>query len=161
MLARAGMDQGLKVSWFPLYTPEVRGGSATCTVVLTDGRVGSPMSEHPGTMILMDPISARTFASQVAPGGLLVLNSSLVAEVPGSDGCQQIRVPANDIATEIGNPRAVNMVMIGAWAGRTGILSVQAIADGLRSMLPERHHKHMPANVAALERGAAIGAQSA
>ena len=160
MMARAGMDAGLNVSWFPIYSPEVRGGSTTCTVVITDGRVASPVCEHPGTMILMDPVAAEAFAPRVAEGGLLVLNSSMIERSVGRKDCQTLCVPANDIAVEIGNERTVNMVMIGAWAGRTSVLSIEGIAEALKHMLPERHHKHMPANIAALERGAKIGADT-
>lgn len=160
MMARAAMDAGLNVSWFPMYSPEVRGGSTTCTVVLTDGRVASPVCERPGTMILMDPVAARTFAGRVAEGGLLVLNSSMIERSAGREDCETLWVPANDIAAEIGNERTVNMVIIGAWAGRTSALSVEGIAEALKHMLPERHHKHMPANIAALQRGAEIGAGS-
>ncbi len=111
-------------------------------------------------MILMDPVAANTFAPQVAEGGLLVLNSSMIEQPPGHEDCETLWVPANDIAVEIGNERTVNMVMIGAWAGRTSALSIEGIAEALQHMLPERHHKHMPANIAALERGAEIGAES-
>jgi len=158
MIARAGMDMGLNVSWFPIYSPEVRGGFATCTTVLTDGRVGSPLSERPPTMIMMDPISMRHFAERCADGGLMILNSSLIEPEMVPDGVQMLWVPANDIAREIGNERAVNMVMIGAWAARTGVFTVAQIAESLRKMLPERHHKYMPTNEAALQRGAELGA---
>ncbi|MCD6360214.1 MAG: 2-oxoacid:acceptor oxidoreductase family protein [Armatimonadetes bacterium] len=154
MLARAGMDRGLNVSWFPIYSPEVRGGYTTCTVVITDGRVGSPLAEHPGSMIIMDPSALRLFGDRAPEGGLVVLNSSLIEEDAVRDDVRKIWVPANDIAADIGNDRVVNMTMIGAWAAATGILSIEDITASLKRMLPERHHKHMPANEAALRRGA-------
>jgi len=159
LLARAGMDQGLNVSWYPMYTPEVRGGSTTCTVVLTDSRVGSPISGTPSAMILMQS-TAASFAAQAAEGGLLVLNSSLIEQPLGRDDCEILMVPANEIAAELGNERTVNMIMIGAYVGKTGSLTVEALADSLREMLPERHHKHMPANIEALERGVEVAAGS-
>ena len=150
LIARAAMDAGLNVSWFPIYSPEVRGGSSTCTIVIADGRVGSPTSERPNSMVLMDSTSAERFAGEIADGGLLI------REVPRCEGCRLIEVPANEIAAEIGNERTVNMSLIGAWAAGTGVLTVEDVARSLRAMLPERHHVHMPANEAALQRGAEI-----
>ncbi len=156
LIARAGMDIGLNVSWFPIYSPEVRGGYSTCTIVLTDGRVGSPTSEHPTSMILMDPTAVENFAAPLVRGGLMVVNSSLVPERPEGD-FRVLMVPANDIAAEIGNERTVNMALIGAWAAGTGLMDVEDVAGSLRAMLPERHHRHMPDNENALKRGAEIG----
>jgi 2-oxoglutarate ferredoxin oxidoreductase subunit gamma len=156
LIGRAGMNLGLSVSWVPIYSPEVRGGSSTCTIVLTDGRVGSPTSERPTSMVLMDPKSVATFIGRVIEGGLVVINSSLVREAPPCDGCRVLMVPANDIAAEIGNARTVNMALLGAWAAGTDVMSVADVARALREMLPERHHVHMPDNEAALERGAEI-----
>lgn len=160
LLARAGMNHGRKVSWYPMYSPEVRGGSTTCTVVFADGRVGSPISGRPSSMLLMDAIAFETFAGRVAVGGLLVLNSSMIEQPVARDDCEVVMVPAGEIAVELGNERTVNMIMIGAYVAKTGILTVEAVAEALREMLPERHHKHMPANIAALERGAEIGSGS-
>lgn len=156
LIARAGMDRDLTVSWFPVYSPEVRGGSSTCTIVLTDGRIGSPTSERPTSMVLMDPLSVQNFADLLIEGGLMVINSSLVRETPDCGDCRLIEVPANQIAAEIGNDRTVNMALIGAWAAGTEVLTVADVAQSLREMLPERHHVHMPDNEAALERGAEL-----
>lgn len=156
LIARAGMDRGLTVSWVPIYSPEVRGGSSTCTIILTDGRVGSPTTEHPTSMVLMDPTAAQHFPPMIAPGGLMVVNSSLISEIPDGPERRLIEVPANDIAIEIGNDRTVNMALIGAWAAGTEVVSLEEIARSLREMLPERHHVHMPDNERALEMGAEI-----
>ena len=160
LIARAGMGRDLHVSWVPIYSPEVRGGSSTCTIVLTDGRVGSPIYEQPTSMVLMDPIAVNTFLHRVAPGGLVVVNSSLLRETPECADCRLLEVPANAIAAEIGNDRTVNMALIGAWAAGTEILSVGDVARALREMLPERHHVHMPDNETALERGAQIAREA-
>ncbi|MFW5866224.1 MAG: 2-oxoacid:acceptor oxidoreductase family protein [Armatimonadota bacterium] len=159
LIGRAGMDIGLGVSWFPIYSPEVRGGSSTCTIVLTDGRIGSPTSERPTSMVLMDPSAVKRFIGDVAEGGVVVVNSSLLKQPPQIEHCRLIEVPANEIAAEIGNDRTVNMALIGAWAAGTELFSVEDIARSLREMLPERHHVHMPDNEAALERGAEIARQ--
>jgi len=123
-------------------------------VVISDGRVGSPLAEHPGSMIIMDPTAMCLFGGRAPAGGLMVLNSSLIEPEAAREDVRTIWVPANEIAVEIGNDRIVNMVMIGAWAAATGVLSVEDLTASLKRMLPERHHKHMPANEAALRRGA-------
>jgi 2-oxoglutarate ferredoxin oxidoreductase subunit gamma len=156
LIARAGMDVGLDVSWFPIYSPEVRGGSSTCTIIITDGRIGSPTSEQPTSMVLMDPSAVRSFADRLVEGGVMVVNSSLMREMPDCDGRRLVEVPANEIAAELENDRTVNMALIGAWAAATDIVGVDDVAASLREMLPERHHVHMPDNEAALERGAEI-----
>ncbi len=156
LIGRAGMDAGLHVSWYPVYSPEVRGGSSTCTIILTDGRVGSPTSEQPTSMILMDPTAAESFADEIAEDGVMVINSSLIKQRPDCNSCRLVQVPANDIAGEIGNERTINMALLGAWAAATELLTVDDVAEALREMLPERHHVHMPDNEAALERGAQI-----
>jgi 2-oxoglutarate ferredoxin oxidoreductase subunit gamma len=107
-------------------------------------------------MVLMDSASAQSFSGNLAEGGLLVLNSSLISKTPDCDGCRLIGVPANEIAADIGNDRTVNMALIGAWAAGTEVLTVAGVAESLREMLPERHHVHMPDNEAALERGAQL-----
>ena len=156
LVGRAVMDVGLSVSWVPIYSPEVRGGSSTCTIVITDGPVGSPLSEHPSSMVLMESGAAEQFAPKLVRGGLLVVNSSLIRDLPIAPDRRLIEVPANEIAAEIGNDRTVNMALIGAWAAGTEVVSVADVARSLRQMLPERHHVHMPDNETALERGAEI-----
>ena len=154
MVARAAMDKGLSLSWFPIYSPEVRGGYTTCTVIISDGRVGSPLSEHPGSMIIMDPVALRLFGDRAPAGGLMVLNSSLIEEGMARPDVRTLWVPANEIAAEVGSDRTVNMAMIGAWAAATGVLTIEEIAASLLRMLPERHHRFMPVNEEALRRGA-------
>ncbi|MFW6438189.1 MAG: 2-oxoacid:acceptor oxidoreductase family protein [Armatimonadota bacterium] len=156
LIARAGMDADLNVSWFPIYSPEVRGGSSTCTIIFTDGRVGSPASEQPTSMVLMDPLAVDRFIDDLTDSGVVVVNSSLLREPLQAGNWRLIEVPANEIAAEIGNDRTVNMALIGAWAAATELFSVEDIARSLREMLPERHHVHMPDNEAALQRGAEI-----
>jgi 2-oxoglutarate ferredoxin oxidoreductase subunit gamma len=159
LIGRAGMNVGLGISWFPIYSPEVRGGSSTCTIILTDGRIGSPTSEAPTSMVLMDPSAVSSFIGEVKEGGVVVINSSLMQTTVECDGCRLIEVPANAVAAEIGNDRTINMALIGAWAAATDLFSVEEIARALREMLPERHHVHMPDNEAALQRGAEIACE--
>ena len=154
VLAEGAMAAGLEVSWFPLYSPEVRGGRATCTVVVADGEVGSPVAGHPAAMILMDKIAVDKHLDNLKPEGLAVVNSSLAGEQFDRDDVRIITIPANDIAVKVGSERAVNMVLLGAYVGSTELVTLAVIEEALRQVIPERHHSFIPVNVAALQQGA-------
>jgi 2-oxoglutarate ferredoxin oxidoreductase subunit gamma len=152
LLAQAASEDGLQLSYFPVYSPEVRGGATTCTIVISDGVVGSPVSGWPGAMILMDQFSVDENAGRLKAGGLAVVNSSLVHRFPRDD-VEVISIPALDQAAEIGNERIANMVMLGAYVGATQVVSLAALEKALMKVLPERHHKYLPLNIKALEAG--------
>lgn len=154
VLTQAAMSAGLEVSWFPLYSPEVRGGRATCTVVVADGEVGSPVAGQPAAMILMDRIATDNHLGRTKSGGLVVVNSSLAGEEFNRDDIRIIAIPANDIATELGSERAVNMVLLGGYVETSELVTLQIIEQALREVIPERHHSFLPVNMTALQRGA-------
>lgn len=154
ILAQAAMSAGLEVSWVPLYSPEVRGGRATCTVVVADGEVGSPVVGHPAVMILMDRIAVENHLGKIRPEGLAIVNSSLTGEEFDRDDVRIIAIPANDVATEVGSERTVNMVLLGAYVASAELVTLADIEQALREVIPERHHSFIPINVAALQRGA-------
>ena len=154
ILAQAAVSAGLEVSWFPLYSPEVRGGRATCTVVVADGEVGSPVVGHPAVMILMDRIAVENHLGKIRPEGLAIVNSSLAGEEFDRDDVRITAIPANDIATEVGSERTVNMVLLGAYVASAELVTLADIEQALREVIPERHHSFIPINVAALQRGA-------
>lgn len=158
LLTQAADIDGRQVSYFPVYSPEVRGGATTCTVVISDGAVGSPISGRPAAMLLMDQVSVDANLVNLREGGLVVANSSLVSEI-GRDDVAAVLIPANEIAVEIGNERVSNMVMLGAYVGATGAVGLEALEQALRKVLPERHHRYLPMNVQALEAGAKLAAQ--
>ena len=153
-LAQAAMMVGLEVSCLPLYSPEVRGGRATCTVVIANDQVGSPVVGHPAMMILMDKIAVDKHLDKLRPDGLVVVNSSLAGEQFDRDDITTITIPANDIAIDVGSERAVNMVLLGGYTAMTELVSLADIEQALREVIPERHHVLMPVNIAALHRGA-------
>ena len=154
ILAQAAMSAGLAVSWFPIYSPEVRGGRATCTVVVADSEVGSPVVGQPAAMILMDKIAVEKHLDNLKTQGLVVVNSSLAGEEFERDDIRIITIPANDIAVEVGSEKAVNMVLLGGYVTRTELVTLASIEEALRQVIPERHHSFIPVNVAALQRGA-------
>ncbi len=119
MLAYAGMHEGKEVSWLPSYGPEMRGGTANCTVVISDRPVGSPVIRSPRAVLAMNLPSLDKFEPDVRPGGLLLINTSLIARKSTRDDVTIIDVPANEIANELGNPRGANMVALGAYLGAT------------------------------------------
>ena len=153
VLAQAAMDAGLEVSWFPLYSPEVRGGSATCTVVVADDEVGSPVAGQPA-MILMDRTAVDDHLDRAKPGVLVVVNSSLAGEEFSRDDVRIVAVPANDIAAELGSQRSVNMVLLGGYVGTSELVTLEMIQAALREVIPERHHSTIPVNLTALQSGA-------
>lgn len=155
LLTYAADEDGLQVSSFPVYSPEVRGGSTTATIVISDGAVGSPICGSPAAILIMDQTSMDANIARLKSGGLLLYNSSLVNTI-SRDDVQKIAIPATDKAVAIGNERITNMVMLGAYVGLTQAVSLSALESALRKVLPERHHKYLPMNMQALEAGAEL-----
>ena len=156
LLAYAAMLEGRNVSYFPAYGVEKRGGAATCTVVISDEEVGSPVIGRPGTAILLNQISLDKYFDRIRPGGLCIVNTSLVEMGDRQrDDLDLLPVPVTEIALDVGDNRLVNMVAAGAWAGRTGKVSLDSIGRALEQVLPARNHRFIPLNMQAMERGAA------
>jgi len=109
MLAYAGMHEGKQVSWLPSYGPEMRGGTCNCTVVVSDKPVGSPVIRSPRAVLAMNLPSLEKFEADIRPGGLLLINSSLIDRGSKRDDLTVIKVPANQLAADLGNPRGANM----------------------------------------------------
>jgi len=156
VLAFAAMDAGHDVTWMPSYGPEMRGGTANCTVVIADEEIGSPTIKHPKAAVVMNLPSLDKFEQLVAPGGILIVNSSLVNRNPTRTDIDWLMIPAQEIAETIGPRRLLNMVMLGALLDRLHVLSLDEIKVALGAHLPERHKKLLPSNIAALDKGAAF-----
>ncbi len=156
VLAYAAMDNGYYVTWIPSYGPEMRGGTAHCTVIISDEEIGSPLVRNPAAAIVMNMPSLDKYESLVAPGGVLIVNSSLMTRQATRADIRAFEVPANTIAEEMGNARLANIILTGALLAATGVLPLEAIDQALSQHLPERHRKLLPANFKALRRGAAL-----
>ncbi len=156
LLAYAAMDSGLHVTWIPSYGPEMRGGKARCTVVVSDEEIGSPLVRRPSAAIVLNIPSMEAFEPAVKPGGVLVVNSSLIPQKSERDDIRVIYVPASDIATELGNVRLANVICLAALVKATEIVSLDAIKQALEDHLPERHRKLLSLNFEAMDRGAAL-----
>ncbi len=155
LLSYAAIIEGKNVSFFPSYGVEKRGGAAMCTVVIADGDVGSPIVGTPSVAIILNQASLDKFGAKVKPGGICIINSSLVDTVAlQRDDVEIIAIPMNDIAMGLGDARMVNMVAIGAYVAKSGVVSLASLEEGLKEVLPERNHKFIPANIRAIAAGA-------
>ncbi len=154
LIAYAAMDSGMHVTWIPSYGPEMRGGTANCTVIVSDTEIGSPNVRHPRALIAFNPPSLEKYQHQVVSGGLLVVNASLIQKKPDREDLTTLMVPANQIAEEIGNPRMTNMVLVGAMLSQLPVLPLSALEKALENHLPERHRRFMQMNIKALYQGA-------
>jgi 2-oxoglutarate ferredoxin oxidoreductase subunit gamma len=160
MLAYAGMHEGKEVSWLPSYGPEMRGGTANCTVVISDRPVGSPVIRSPRAVVAMNLPSLDKFEPNVRPGGLLLINSSLINRKTTRDDVTVIEVPANEIANELGNRRGANMVALGAYLGATDAVSLDGVIEVVRETFAAKPGV-IDVNITALRRGHEIGAAHA
>ncbi|HEY5669410.1 MAG TPA: 2-oxoacid:acceptor oxidoreductase family protein [Anaerolineales bacterium] len=154
VLAYAAMDNGKEVTWIPSYGPEMRGGTANCTVIIADEEIGSPLVLNPKAAIVLNLPSLDKYESLILPGGVLVANASLINRGPSRSDIKSVFIPANEIAESIGNKRLTNMIALGALLGAMPILSLDAIDQALKDHLPDRHRKMLPENFKALRQGA-------
>jgi 2-oxoglutarate ferredoxin oxidoreductase subunit gamma len=153
VLAYAAMDNNLEVTWIPSYGPEMRGGTANCTVVIADQEIGSPMVLNPKAAIVLNLPSIDKYEPLVVPGGVLVANASLINRGPRRMDTEAVFIPANVIAESLGDKRLTNMVALGALLERLPVLPIKAIEKALEDHLPERHRHLLPINFEALESG--------
>jgi 2-oxoglutarate ferredoxin oxidoreductase subunit gamma len=156
LMAYAGMQAGHEVTWMPSYGPEMRGGTCNCTVVLSDKQIGSPLSKNPNVLIVLNLPSLDKFEDSVQPGGIIVVNTSLINRLPRRTDVTVVPVPANEIARELGNAKAANMVALGAFIGASGIADLENVKAVLAETFATRP-KLVPLNQEALRRGYEIG----
>jgi 2-oxoglutarate ferredoxin oxidoreductase subunit gamma len=153
VLAVAAMDAGKEVTWIPSYGPEMRGGTANCTVVIADEEIGSPLVEHPPLAVALNLPSFDKYEELLQPGGTLVVNQSMVDRGPKRTDIKVLLVPCNQIAEEIGSRKLVNMVAIGALVSALPELGLDALEKALTDHLPARHKAMLDQNHEALCRG--------
>jgi len=153
VLAYAAMDEGKQVTWIPSYGPEMRGGTANCTVVVSDEEIGSPTVKHPKAVLALNLPSLDKYEDMIAPGGCIVVNESMVNRKPTRTDIRVVMLPANEIAREIGNERATNMVMLGALLANMDILPIEALEKALKNHTAQRLQKFVEMNIQALRRG--------
>jgi len=156
LLAYAGMIEGKKVAWMPSYGPEMRGGTANCTVIISSNEIGSPIVSHPKILIAMNQPSLDKFEANVSDDGLIILNNSLIEREIKRNDVKVIKIPADDIAHKLGNSRAANMVILGAYVEQSGIVKMETIFKALEKALAGRNKKLLELNKEALKQGAEL-----
>ena len=158
LLAYTGMDQGKHVTWIPSYGPEMRGGTAHCTVIISDEPIGSPIVRQPSVAIVMNLPSHVKYSELVLPGGLLVVNSSLVTEQSSRSDIREVRIASSDIAGAIGDVRMSNVVLLGALLRSSAIVPMDAMIASMDAHVSGRARRLLEQNKVALQRGFDAGA---
>lgn len=152
VLAHAAMNEGLEVAWVPSYGPEMRGGTAYCTVVISDNPIGSPVIKCPMHLIAMNLPSLEKFAPEVRSSGIIIINSSLIPIEADRDDCDIIKVPAVDIAKDLGSAKAANIVALAAFVARSKVVSLEALKACVEEEFSKKP-KLIPLNIKAIDAG--------
>ena len=155
LLAYAAMESNKEVTWIPSYGPEMRGGTAHCTVVIGDEPVGAPLVRNPDCVLAMNLPSVDKYEPLVKPGGHLIYDSTLVRRSLQRTDLHSVAVPAHDIALHCGSHQLVNLAMLGALLTLCPLLELAAVEQALRMHLPARHADLLRPNIVALHAGAA------
>ena len=156
LLAYGALAEGRHVTWIPSYGPEMRGGTANCTVVISDEEIGSPLTRHPSAVLVLNPPSFDRFEPAVKKDGVLIVNTSLVPTQSARTDIRVVYAPANEIAGELGAAQMANVVMVGALVAATGMLKFETLDQVLDEHVSARHRDKIAANKEALRRGAAL-----
>ncbi len=155
LLAAAAMMEGKHTTWVPSYGPEMRGGTANCSVMLSDEEIDSPIITHPTSLIVMNRPSLEKFEDKVVPGGSIFVNSSMIDVKVSRTDVNAYYVPCNELAAELGNNKVANMIMLGAYIGKSHCVGVETVLDALLEKLGQKKAKLIPLNREALLRGEA------
>src|SRR5512143_165624 len=153
VVAYAAMDAGKEVTWIPSYGPEMRGGTANCTVVIADEEIGSPMVEHPPLAIALNLPSFDKYEDVLQKGGTLIVNKSMVDRPAKRKDIRVVFVPCNEISEELGDKKMLNMVAIGALLTALPVITLEDVQKSLEGHMPARHKDLLAKNVEALKRG--------
>jgi 2-oxoglutarate ferredoxin oxidoreductase subunit gamma len=152
MLAHAAMEDGREVVWIPSYGPEMRGGTAYCMVIMSDRPIGSPIVKNPQHLVAMNRPSLEKFAPAVKPGGVVLINSTLIPVRAEREDVDELAIPVNDLALAAGSVRSANVVALAAFAARSGVVPLDVLR---RAVEKEFAHKAklIPLNMDAFDRG--------
>lgn len=156
ILAYSGVMQGQEVSWMPSYGPEMRGGTANVTVILSDNRISSPILFQYDTAIILNQQSLDKFEKSVKPGGLLLYDGNGISRHPSRTDIDIYRVDAAEESARMRSPRIFNMIVLGAYLKQKPVITLENAIKGIKKSLPERHHHLLPINEKALKRGMEI-----
>jgi len=159
VLTYAAMDTGRHVTWIPSYGPEMRGGVARCTVIVSDDEIGSPIVRNPDVAVVLNNPSMEKFQNETKSAGLLIVNSSMVNIPAERKDITIIQVPGNDIAIEMGDVRMANMVLLGAMLAANPVVELGAAEQALRDHLPARKQHLIEPNIQVIRRGYQLAAE--
>ncbi|MFA5093819.1 MAG: 2-oxoacid:acceptor oxidoreductase family protein [Candidatus Omnitrophota bacterium] len=159
VLAWAAMKEGLKVTWMPSYGAEVRGGTAHSMVVISDEMVPSPVISSPTACVVMNRPSMDRYEDTITPSGTLVMNATLIDRSPSRNDIDVLRIPATEMATDMGNTRCANMIVLGALNAKLKIVSMRALIDALKDVISPDKQDLIPINEEALKEGARLVAR--
>ncbi|MDX1415352.1 MAG: 2-oxoacid:acceptor oxidoreductase family protein [Candidatus Promineifilaceae bacterium] len=157
LLAYAAMDNGFQVTWFPSYGPEMRGGTAHCTIIISDEPIGAPIVEKPDVALVFNGPSFEKYEPLVVPNGALIINSSICSQKSDRTDLDQVLIPANEIAEEFGTTKMMNMAMLGAMLALRPVLSLEALVQALFDHLPADKSHLLDSNMQVLRNGYKIG----
>ncbi len=152
-LALAGMKEGKNVSWLPSYGPEMRGGTANVSVVISDSPVASPLVDFPNILIALNQPSVDKFGPRIKENGFLIANEGMCPQKLGREDIKEVYVPMNQIANEIGNTRVLNMVAIGSLIGLVDLIKLETIKKDLTEFLKKKNPALLDANLNAIQAG--------
>ncbi|WP_378954685.1 2-oxoacid:acceptor oxidoreductase family protein [Pelosinus sp. sgz500959] len=152
ILTYAGMLEDKQVSWIPSYGPEMRGGTANCSVIISSEPIGSPIVYEPTAAVVMNLQSFDKFESMVQPQGILIVNSSLINKETKRDDIKAYGVPVSEIASELGNPKMANMVALGALIAATGVVERESLFKAFAKKFVSKPQL-LKANQEAIQRG--------
>lgn len=152
-LAYAGLAQGREVSWLPSYGPEMRGGTANCSVILSASRIGSPIVDQPDVLLCMNRPSLDKFEPDIVPGGMLIADSTLIGRDPARADIRAFAMPATQLASDSGMPKLANMILLGRLLRETGLCDLDAAERVLAKIIPEKKKDLLGANMTALRMG--------
>lgn len=156
ILAYSGVMQQMEVSWMPSYGPEMRGGTANVTVILSDDRISSPVLNKYDTAIILNQQSLDKFEHSIKPGGTMLYDTNGITKHPTRTDIKIYQVEAAKEAVHMGSAKTFNMIVLGAYLKIKPIVTLENVSEGLKKSLPERHHKLIPMNIDAVKRGMEI-----
>lgn len=157
LLAEGAMLGGKNVTWFPSYGAEMRGGTANCTVVVSDEMIGSPILRNPDVLVVMNEASKDKFEASIKQDGFMIMDSSLIKVPPGRRDVHVLQVPASEMAAALGSPKSANMVMLGAMLSLGDFIDEECAIKALEELTPPRRRASLDANKDAIRKGKAYG----
>lgn len=158
LLAQATCESTDKhVTYFPSYGAEMRGGTANCYVVISDDEIGAPIMDSVEDLIVMNDPSLVRFKDRVKPGGFLFINSTICKTPVERDDITVVEVPVTHMAQEMGNPKVLNIIMLGAYIGATEVVPKDVIIEAIKNKLGKKKPEFLPTNLEAFEKGYEIG----